>query len=402
MARLLEYNFDDTLLVTNQGEIQLHKTDLLSADGITKLTPRIRGYINILSRHNYLGTFLSKKSISKEEQRHIASILDIPESDIRSFRNYLIHQTDDLFESRILDIEKKLDAIKLGRVLYLPTYRRIEKDLKSIFPDIEDRFKSRLTENQITARQGLNFQEIVSFGMDDIKSLISGFTSSLDKLAKTKSNDAAQEYIRDMVRGSIKDYSIGPIRGIDSEIIKEFVARLDDQLLSKEDKAQLTKQIDALRAKKRGKPQKDMQYLGFFVEKMLGVYMQMKTEEYPFIEFTKVIKKYLGSNKDIEYRDYSFSIKDRRTGSFIGLDDLSSGEKQIISFFSYLLLKPGNNNILLIDEPELSLSVPWQKTFLPDLLNTGRCSYIFSVTHSPFVFDNEFRPFIVDVRKLLV
>ena len=40
------------------------------------------------------------------------------------------------------------------------------------------------------------------------------------------------------------------------------------------------------------------------------------------------------------------------------MDDLSSGEKQVISLFSYLYLYRGSN-LVLIDEPEISLSIEW-------------------------------------------
>ena len=47
-----------------------------------------------------------------------------------------------------------------------------------------------------------------------------------------------------------------------------------------------------------------------------------------------------------------------------------------------------NNYIVLIDEPELSLSVKWQKTFLEDVRKGAFCKGLIAVTHSPFIFDN--------------
>lgn len=84
----------------------------------------------------------------------------------------------------------------------------------------------------------------------------------------------------------------------------------------------------------------------------------------------------------------------------IPLEKLSSGEKQIVSIFAYLLLTEEENYSVFIDEPELSLSVPWQKSFLMDIANTHTCQRLIAVTHSPFVFDNSLRSNVVDVRKL--
>ena len=68
---------------------------------------------------------------------------------------------------------------------------------------------------------------------------------------------------------------------------------------------------------------------------------------------------------------------------------LSSGEKQIVSVFSRLLLDLNRNYLILIDEPELSLSIEWQRRFLPDILKAPSCAQLVAITHSPFVFENE-------------
>ena len=47
----------------------------------------------------------------------------------------------------------------------------------------------------------------------------------------------------------------------------------------------------------------------------------------------------------------------------IDLEWLSSGEKQIISIFSKVYLECVSPCIFIIDEPELSLSIEWQRTF---------------------------------------
>ena len=55
----------------------------------------------------------------------------------------------------------------------------------------------------------------------------------------------------------------------------------------------------------------------------------------------------------------------------------------------------------MIDEPELSLSVPWQKRFLVDIHNANFCEGIVAVTHSPFIFENELEPYVHGVGEFL-
>jgi predicted ATPase len=76
----------------------------------------------------------------------------------------------------------------------------------------------------------------------------------------------------------------------------------------------------------------------------------------------------------------------------VPVDALSSGEKQMISLFARLYLYEGKK-IVLIDEPELSLSLEWQRKILEDILVAPSCTQVIAITHSPFVFDNELEPY---------
>ena len=74
-------------------------------------------------------------------------------------------------------------------------------------------------------------------------------------------------------------------------------------------------------------------------------------------------------------------------GQRLPLTSLSSGEQQELVLHYDLLFRVPSNTVVLIDEPELSLHVAWQKRFLPELLETVKLSEFDAVvaTHSPFV-----------------
>lgn len=65
-------------------------------------------------------------------------------------------------------------------------------------------------------------------------------------------------------------------------------------------------------------------------------------------------------------------------------DDLSAGEKQMLSFLSYNAFI--RKSPFFIDEPELSLHVDWQRILLPTLLSQGSQNQFFIATHSPFIY----------------
>lgn len=85
----------------------------------------------------------------------------------------------------------------------------------------------------------------------------------------------------------------------------------------------------------------------------------------------------------------------------IELSKLSSGEKQIVSLFSKLYLENEKDSILIIDEPELSISMKWQRMLLPDIMRSENCKLLLTVTHSPFIFENEFDADAKDMRACI-
>jgi len=85
--------------------------------------------------------------------------------------------------------------------------------------------------------------------------------------------------------------------------------------------------------------------------------------------------------REEENSDYRLMIQNE-DGSIVDLDQLSSGEREVIAFFTYLCTKAINNSILIIDEPELHLHPKWQSIILYSLHQIFPNSQIFLATHS--------------------
>ena len=114
----------------------------------------------------------------------------------------------------------------------------------------------------------------------------------------------------------------------------------------------------------------------------------------------KVCNKYL-VDKKFEYDDIQIGLKivHLETGKEINLAELSSGEKQIVSLFVNLFLGEHDKNTIIFDEPELSISIEWQKMLLPDIRSSNKCSFLLAATHSPFIFDNDFDQFAMNLSE---
>ncbi len=65
-------------------------------------------------------------------------------------------------------------------------------------------------------------------------------------------------------------------------------------------------------------------------------------------------------------------------------DQLSSGEKQMLSFLCYNAFS--SDTAIFIDEPELSLHLDWQRSLLRVLLQQATGNQFFIATHSPFIY----------------
>jgi predicted ATPase len=73
------------------------------------------------------------------------------------------------------------------------------------------------------------------------------------------------------------------------------------------------------------------------------------------------------------------------TNGKYGLNSLSSGERQVLTMlFSASRLGQGGG-IFLVDEPELSLHVDWQRRILGELKKQAKQSQIIACTHAPEV-----------------
>lgn len=104
------------------------------------------------------------------------------------------------------------------------------------------------------------------------------------------------------------------------------------------------------------------------------------------LKFDRIINS--NGHKDVLFRN--------NKGDEIRIDDLSTGEKQIVIRGGYMLKyqKSIQSNFILIDEPELSLHPEWQKKILQFYKrlftdeNGNQTAQIFVATHSPFIVHN--------------
>ncbi|BAU63394.1 putative ATP/GTP-binding protein [Stanieria sp. NIES-3757] len=256
-------------------------------------------------------------------------------------------------------------------ILYFPTFRRVEEDLHNLGYDEEE-----LSLNKEDTR-------LIHFGMDDVQKRFDTVEKRIDSLLKEGFTKISSEILSKLVKG-FGDTNKKIIDKISETDIDIILARVGDQISdtekSKIREIVLNKEVSNIDNS-----------LFYFIQTLVEIYEKQKKLDESINRFKEVCNGYLIS-KQVFYDESNIKIyiKSDKSSEPLALNKLSSGEKQIISIFSKIYLSEDERQfIVLFDEPELSLSMPWQKKLLPDILASKKCDFLLAVTHSPFIFDNE-------------
>ncbi len=276
-------------------------------------------------------------------------------------------------------------------ILYFPTYRRVEEDLKNL-GKFRKRFKTPYEEEEfieeIEEEIEISDDTLIHFGMEDVEERLKKVESQINKSTMAGFSKVTGEMLSQLLQGfpNIEDQEIDQL---DAENAKIVLHRVGDSL-SSFDRKQI---LNLLERKEELKQKKELVY---FLFKLIDIYNQHRHIDDAIKKFRDICNKYL-EDKNFVCNESSVNIKVYRKGTKeeVQLNKLSSGEKQIVSLFSKLYLESKDNLFVLFDEPELSLSLEWQKQLLPDIVNSDKCKFLLSVTHSPFIFKNELDSYAV-------
>lgn len=317
---------------------------------------------------------------------------DLPPSILEKIYNSVLKDKNfekelkDSWEYKIYDYMKKWD-----RIIYLPTYRRIEEDFNSYIENSPDKDYYKKDKKK------RNFSYL-QFGMDDVQESIDMACSTLKNNTnegfKAMTSNLLTNYVNINEKNEKLDFNY---KNFDASTLDIVFSRLADKI-DPSVKNKITDMLDENTVLE----DKYHQYLISIISELTSIYEKNKQIDDNLENFKNVCNTYL-VNKSINYDKFKIECKVEQdnTKQPIMLKNLSSGEKQIISLFSKLYLNLEEKNIILFDEPELSLSILWQKKLVPDIINSNRCSFMAIITHSPFIFDNDFRERAIDIKEYI-
>jgi predicted ATPase len=193
---------------------------------------------------------------------------------------------------------------------------------------------------------------------------------------------------------------------LDDDALRNVFAKIDSNILNEGDRDSVYEVVNKI--KKQQDLSSNERYVAHYVSYLIDIADRISQHEDSVRQFIDICNSYLyGKEFHFDNIEYSVEIVDKRmrddssidASNLIEMEDLSSGEKQIVSLFSHLMLGGDGEKYVFIDEPELSLSVDWQQRFLADISAASGCVFIGAVTHSPFIFDNSLDKYAVDILK---
>ena len=119
-------------------------------------------------------------------------------------------------------------------------------------------------------------------------------------------------------------------------------------------------------------------------------------------KFIETMNHFLNdTGKSIEIDNIGALKIKKPNGDKVSIEALSSGERQLIVMFSHLIFKNESipSGIFIIDEPELSLHIDWQKDFIRYATESNPNTQLILATHSPDIFIGNEKKTILIKRK---
>ncbi len=399
--KLVDYDFKSVAIILNNETYkftirELKEYQLIEKDrGLEKVEHYVKRIIK--SENIDINALYENEDVKRELIRQISykTPINITMKGLERVISGLYEEQEIFSKNNVSQLDKAVKRIVTCPIIYLPTYRRIERELSSIFPSLEkknyherDYYLKGSSENEYQI-------ELVEFGMRDVKEIMKTSLDSLEHSFRTGIKKLMADYLQDIFMHRHESFEYSSLGSIESSELEKMLVRIDAETLSGDIKETIKNNILKLGNESSKDISESDKVISYFISKLIEFHAEQSKKESLIKSYISACNKYLVAKK-LQFNAIEVDIKIFHTDESdnivsnkdIPFESLSSGEKQIVSLFSHLYLSKRKEYVIIIDEPELSLSVKWQRTFLEDIVSSGTCLGLFSVTHSPFVYEN--------------
>ncbi|WP_171493124.1 AAA family ATPase [Acinetobacter nosocomialis] len=298
-----------------------------------------------------------------------------------------------LIISYLEECKEFLNLFKKIKLIYLPTYRMVESSISSFSSD------EHFYMDQSNAEEFFRDNDEIKFGTRDIEII----WEKLSNKIRTSTTEGFLKMSATLLKNIInsRNITINDINNLNKnkETINKVVSRLDRDIFLEDDREKIKEFVN----KKFIKIDENLA-LFYILENMVNIYNQHKDIDEAIESYCKVINCFF-INKKVVFNELSSEIYvEKNNNKKIGIEKLSSGEKQILLIFTKLYLNDledkdstENKYWIIYDEPEISLSIEWQEILLNKILESNKCEFLLSATHSPFIFNKNLKKYTSDL-----
>lgn len=228
-----------------------------------------------------------------------------------------------------------------------------------------------------------------------VKSLESFYKSEAIKasnIGEQETNNIYLQIVNQITKTNIKDYSsisskIEDLKKILEEVNKRTESYSRFGLVTTTEYSQIKQALSVAGDKQEA----IYNILEPFIRGLKAKLDALKNIQQQLSSFTGCLNSFLSYKKITYSIQEGFSIVQEQTDEPIDFKDLSSGEKQLILLFSNAILASSQATIFIIDEPEISLNIKWQRKLLNYLLQltpNNNTQYLIA-THSIELLTNQ-------------
>lgn len=291
---------------------------------------------------------------------------------LEEFRKYFVNITDEFegeydyrsensFSLYLFKQHFQLDKLEKS-ILYFPTYRQIGDIINNLnnhsfsYEDLDEEKRKVISINQ----------ENLNIVFDKVK-------NNLENINSTGLTNLMRKFIEQSLSTTYQTSQLATINNEDIKKVKNLAKKLnidESKIMNFEN--------DYLKEENKNNFRNLASLNDLFTDYLKNLDEKIK----PIKILKSSFKAFFGDKIKLEFNEKNFEISLSKN-----LDQLSSGQKQLIGIVTFSLLEMNNSifkkPLILIDEPELSLHIDWQRN-LNHYLSAFKNNQYFVATHSPF------------------
>jgi len=181
-----------------------------------------------------------------------------------------------------------------SQIIYLPTYRRIEKELSSLIPDLDDRIREYQKSTPKLRKNG-EYLELVEFGMEDVVELMNSKRQSSLETATTQFETLAGEFLHDVINENTSTFPIKRIANLNDNYISNVLNRVDEKTLAADDKEKVRAFVKAV--KETSSLGQENAQIGYLFSKILDAVEIIETEEFEVTQLANICNRYFKNKR---------------------------------------------------------------------------------------------------------